>query len=104
MSRKIVIGLNQDEISNLASELDKIAEKLEKMGEKVVEKVSNLALEEIQKNFNQSAYQPSDGMGFIQKGTAKEKEVGIVGSQAIYMEFRNRYIWRAKSPSTNGNV
>lgn len=87
MSRRITIGLNQNEISNLISELDKIADKLEKMSDKLTDDIAEVGLEEMQKNYSSSQYQPSDGMGFAKTGTAKEKKISMIGSQAIYHEF-----------------
>lgn len=87
MTRKITIGLNQNEISNLISELDKIANKLDKMADKLTDDIAEVGLEEMQKNYSSSQYQPSDGMGFAKTGTAKEKKISMIGSQAIYHEF-----------------
>jgi hypothetical protein len=87
MSRRITIGLNQKEISNLISELDKTADKLEKMGDKLTDDIAELGLEEMQKNYSSSQYQPSDGMEFAKTGTSKEKKISMIGSQAIYHEF-----------------
>lgn len=87
MTRKITIGLNQNEISNLISELDKIADKLDKMADKLTDDIAEVGLEEMQKNYSASQYQPSDGMGFAKTGTAKEKKISMIGSQAIYHEF-----------------
>jgi len=87
MSRRITIGLNQNEISNLISELDKIADKLDKMADKLTDDIAEVGLEEMQKNYSSSQYQPSDGMGFAKTGTAKEKKISMIGNQAIYHEF-----------------
>lgn len=87
MSRKITIGLNQNEISNLISELDKIANKLEQISDKLTDDIAEMGLEEMQKNYSSSQYQPSDGMGFAKTGSAKEKKISMIGTQAIYHEF-----------------
>lgn len=87
MSRRITIGLSESEISNLASELDKIASKLQKIGDKLTDDVAEVALSEMQKNYSQSQYQATDGMGFFKTGTDNEKQVGMIGTQAIYTEF-----------------
>lgn len=87
MSRKITIGLNRNEIANLANKLDSIANKLEKMADKLTDDIAELGLEEMQKNFSSSQYQPSDGMGFSKTGTARKKKISMIGSQAIYHEF-----------------
>lgn len=87
MSRKITIGLNQNEISNLISQLNNIASKLDKMAEKLTDDIAEIALNEMVQNYNSSQYQPSDGMSFSKTGTAKDKKVSMIGTQAIYNEF-----------------
>lgn len=87
MSKRITIGLNQNEISNLVSELEKIANKLEQMSDKLTDDIAEVGLEEMQKNYSSSQYQPSDGMSFAKTGTAKEKKISMIGTQSIYHEF-----------------
>lgn len=87
MSRTITIGLNKNEISNLANKLDAIANKLEKMADNLVDDIAELGLEEMQKNFSSSSYQPEDGMSFSKVGSSKSKKISMIGSQAIYHEF-----------------
>lgn len=87
MSRKITIGLNQNEISNLVNQLNSISDKLDKMAEKLTDDIAETALNQMVQNYNSSQYQPSDGMDFSKTGTAREKKVSMIGSQAIYNEF-----------------
>lgn len=87
LSRKITIGLNKNEISNLANKLDSIANKLEKMADKLTDDIAELGLEEMQKKFSASSYHPEDGMSFSKVGTSKQKKISMIGSQAIYHEF-----------------
>lgn len=87
MSRKITISLNEKEISNLISELDKTANKLEKMGEKIIDEVAEIGLEEMRKNLASSQYETSDEISFSKVGTHKEKKISMIGTQAIYHEF-----------------
>ena len=87
MPRKITIGLNKQELSNLINELDSIANKLENMGEKIIDELAEVGLEEMQKNYANSPYQAEDGMGFVKVGSKNEKKISMIGSQAIYTEF-----------------
>lgn len=87
MNRKITIGLNQNEISSLINQLNSIASKLDSIGNKLTDNIAEYGLEEMQKEYNNSQYQPEDGMGFSKTGSANEKKISMIGTQAIYHEF-----------------
>ena len=87
MNRKITVGLNQEEISNLINQLESISEKLEKIGNKINDELAETGLKEMQNNYRSAEYQAEDGMGFAKAGSETEKKISMIGTQAIYTEF-----------------
>lgn len=86
-NRKLTISLNEKEIDALCNKLTSIAGKLDKMGKKIVDEASNLAIDEMTKNYQNSQYEEGSETDFFQKGTETEKQVGMTGEQVIYTEF-----------------
>lgn len=75
------------ESEKLDNFLANITGNLDKAAEGVIEELADLALDEIQKNYSQSEYEPGEVMDFAKVGSSNDKTVKMMGPQAIYSEF-----------------
>lgn len=87
MGKTIRIKLGTKELRELKSQISNWRSKLAKTEENIVGDLSNLALEEMQKNYENYDYKAESGMDFQITGTNTEKKVSMIGTQAIYTEF-----------------
>lgn len=84
----IKINLSKKEIEALINKTKDLKKSLSKLDEKIVDKLADQALEDIQKNFQATPFKEgNDDTGFFKVGSAKQKSVGMVGSQVLYNEF-----------------
>lgn len=87
MSRTIKINLSTDELNNLQKQVENWATMLDKATKNIVKDLSELALNNMQKIYNQSNFKSSTPMDFSITGTEYVKDVKMSGEQALYCEF-----------------
>lgn len=88
MSKKIKTDLSNTGINQMINSLEKLKANLEKADEEIVKQLSDLCLNEIQKNYASTGFKDgNDDVYFFEKGTSKRKIVGVAGTQVLYNEF-----------------
>jgi hypothetical protein len=88
MKKKINVKLSTNAIEKAIKKLQEYRNALEEAGEQAVNKLSELGLEEIQKNYNDTIYTDgNEDVSFFQTGTQKNRKIGVTGTQVLYNEF-----------------
>lgn len=87
MKKTIEIKLGSKGITDLAKQVSDLRSKLTEASENIIDDLSKIALEEMQKNYNDFDYKSSNDMSFEITGNRTSKKVSMIGPQAIYTEF-----------------
>lgn len=86
--KKINLQLSTQGIDNLIKRLEKLEKNLNQSSQKIIEELSDLGLQEIQKNYASTPYRDgNDDVGFFNSGNEKKRTIGAVGTQVLYNEF-----------------
>lgn len=87
MGKTIRIQLGSKQLLDLAKQVSDWRSELYVAAENVLEDLSDLALKEMQKNYDNFPYKSNTGMDFEITGDKTKKRIQMVGPQAIYTEF-----------------
>lgn len=60
---------------------------LEGVSKKIIDDLAELALDEMQKNYSKSEYEPGEEINFYKTDSDTGKTVAMSGAQAVYSEF-----------------
>lgn len=88
MKKKIKIDLSTNSIEKLIEKLQEFQKNISNADEKIVDKLSELGLQEIQNNYSQTGYKDgNEDVGFFQVGSKTKRKIGVSGTQVLYNEF-----------------
>lgn len=88
MKKKIKIDLSTNSIEKLIKRLQEFQKDISNADEKIVDKLSELGLQEIQNNYSQTGYKDgNEDVGFFQVGSKTKRKIGVSGTQVLYNEF-----------------
>ena len=87
MGKTIKIQLSSRELWDLANRVADWRARLYTAADNVSEDLCNLALKEMQRNYNNFPYKSNTGMDFEITGDKTRRRVAMIGTQAIYTEF-----------------
>lgn len=87
--KTVKVDLSTQSINSLIQKLENFKKQMKEADTKIVKELSDLGLNEIQKNYSETIYKDgNDDIGFFTSGNGKNRvTIGVVGSQVLYNEF-----------------